>query len=287
MPLAGGHEKREIVYVRPLAWLLTNGYLPLARESEWTLDKGERKLEGWKPGHMYLYTRYLERNGFLAMKDHHRIKAMEAFFLEGNQLYDLLPFPTTDKGPMAQAIRLQNMFMATQRRVIAAGTQLEEALGLVTKAIPRNPDAIRHQETLMRKLITLEERSRYAQPGARDSYWADKFMKSLMLSGATDEFTNEGTRTNTIQKILELQKYSVQGQKICSSDVWHAVKTAHVEVNGGEGENLSGMLQGINTPLARAMLARPPFGDRNGRHQQIELLLCRYYSLLLQCNIRQ
>jgi hypothetical protein len=286
-------EKREIVYVRPLAWLLRNGYLP--RESEWTLDKGERKLDGWKPGHMYLYSRYLERNGmpsfpqpldycnifghdlehdveawenttgFLAMNDHHRMKAMEVIFLEANQLYDLLPFTTTDKGPMAQAIRLQDMFMATQRRVIAAGPQLEEGLTVVTKAIPRNPDAIRHQETLMRKLITLEERSKYAQPGARDSYWADRFMKSLMRSGATDEFVNEGTRTNTIQKILELQKYSIQGQKITASDVWHAVKTAYVEVNGGEGENLSGMLQGLNTPLTRVMLARPPLGDRNGR----------------------
>jgi hypothetical protein len=105
------------------------------------------------------------------MKDHHRMKAMEVIFLEANQYYDLLPFPATDKGPMAQAIRLQDMLMATQRRVIATGTRLEEALGLVTKAIPINPDAIRHQETLMRKLI-LEERSRYAQSGACDSYWA-------------------------------------------------------------------------------------------------------------------
>ena len=50
-----------------------------------------------------------------------------------------------------------------------------------------------------------------------------------------------------------------------TSEVWHAVRTAYVQVNGGEGENLSGMLQGVIIPLERVMLARPPLTDRNGR----------------------
>ena len=40
----------------------------------------------------------------------------------------MLSFSTTDKGPMAQLISIQEMFKAAQRRVIAAGQQLEEAL---------------------------------------------------------------------------------------------------------------------------------------------------------------
>ena len=66
---------------------------------------------------------------------------------------------------------------------------------------------------------------------------------------------NEGTRTHTIQRLLSLQQYSAQGQKVSTSEVWHAIRTAYVQVNGGEGENLSGMLQGVITPLARVMLA--------------------------------
>ena len=127
-------EKREIVYVRSIAWLIWNGYLPKDQES--ILNNGKRTLDGWLPGHMYVSTRHLERNGmpsfpndldycniyghdlehdveawqnttgFIGMKDHHRMKAMELIFQEALLYFDLLPFTTTDKGPMAQAIRL-------------------------------------------------------------------------------------------------------------------------------------------------------------------------------------
>ena len=286
-------EKRDIVYVKSMGWVIWNGYCP--RESEWALDKGKRTLDGWNPGHMYLYTRYLERNGmppfpeeldycniyghdlefdleawentteFINMKEKHRVKAAEMIFEEACKHYDMLPFNSNDKGPMSLIIRLQELFMATQRRVIAAGPQLEDAIGVVSKTIPGNADGIRHQESLMRKLITLEERSRYAQLGSRDPYWANRFMKNLMRAAGPNEFVNEGTRTHTIQKLLVLQQYSTQGQKISMSQVWHAIRTAYVEVNGGEGENLAGMLAGVCTPIARAMMARPPLGDRNGR----------------------
>ena len=68
------------------------------------------------------------------------MKAMELICQETVACYDLLSFPTTDKGPMAQILRIQEMFKAVQRRVIAAGQQLEEALGMVTRAFPRNAD---------------------------------------------------------------------------------------------------------------------------------------------------
>ena len=265
------------------------------------MDSQQRQAHsGWMATRPYVHvyidsTRHLERNGmphfpkdldysniygqdlehdveawqnttaFLGMKDHHRMKAMELICQEIGLYYDLSSVSGTDKGPMAQLIRIQEMYKAAQRRVIAAGQQLEEALGMVTRAFPRNADEIRHQESLMRKLIILEERSKYAQPDDRDSYWADRFMKNLLRSGGADEFANEGTRTHTIQRLLSLQQYGAQGQKVTTSEVWQAVRTAYVQVNGGEGENLSGMLQGFVTLIARAMLARPPLGDRNGR----------------------
>ena len=43
-------EKREIIYVRPMAWLIWNGYIP--KDSEWILNDGKRILDGWLPGHM-------------------------------------------------------------------------------------------------------------------------------------------------------------------------------------------------------------------------------------------
>lgn len=195
-------EKRALIYTRPAGWLIFNGYLP--REHEWTLVNGKCKFDNWKPGDMYLYTRHLERNGmpsfpqeidycniyghdlefdleawentteFINMKDNHRTKMVEMIYLEACSHYQMSNFPTVDKGPLSVLIRLQDMFIAVQRRVIAASTQLEEALTLLTKMIPKDADSIRNQESLMRKLITLEERSKCAPIGSRDTYWATR-----------------------------------------------------------------------------------------------------------------
>ena len=215
-------EKREIVYLRPMAWLIWNGYIP--KDSEWILNNGKRILDMyictclqdiWREMECHgmphfpkdldysnIYGQDLEHDveawqnttAFLGMKDHHRMKAMELICQEIGLYYDLSSVSSADKGPMAQLIRIQEMYKAAQRRVIAAGQQLEEALGMVTRAFPRNADEIRHQESLMRKFIILEERSKYAQPDDRDSYWADRFMKNLLRSGGADDFANEGTR---------------------------------------------------------------------------------------------
>jgi hypothetical protein len=49
--------------------------------------------------------------------------------------------------------------------------------------------------------------------------------------------------------------------------IWHPVRTAFVEVNGGEGEDITSMLACIFPQSARTMLAQGslPFADRNGR----------------------
>ena len=203
-------EKRDLVYVKPIAWMILNGYLP--RNDEWSIINGKRKLENWKPGHMYLNTRYLEKQemppyphdlpysniygqdleydleawehttDFINMKDNHRTKMVEMIYTEALNHYKMENFPATDKGPLGPLIRLQDMFTAAQCRVIAAGPQLEETIAALIKIIPRDSDGIRNQEALMRKLITLEERARYGQIGSRDTHWAALFTKGLLCA---------------------------------------------------------------------------------------------------------
>ena len=50
-------EKREIVYVGPVVWLMFNGYPP--RDHKWTRVNGVPWLQGWKRGHLNTYSRFL------------------------------------------------------------------------------------------------------------------------------------------------------------------------------------------------------------------------------------
>ncbi len=79
---------------------------------------------------------------FINMKDNHRAKIVKMIYLEASNQYKMEKFPTTDKGPLSLLIRLQDMFMAVQHRVIAASTQLEDALVTATKVIPNGMDGI-------------------------------------------------------------------------------------------------------------------------------------------------
>ncbi len=148
------------------------------------------------------------------------------------------------------------MFMAVQRRVIAASTQSEDVLMTAIKVIPNGMDGIPKQESLMRKLVTLEELSRYGYVGSSDAYWEARFMKNLMRAGGAKEYTNAATRAHTPQKLLALQNYHTQGQTVTMDLIWQAVRTAFVEVNEGEGEDITSMLSCIFPPSARATLAK-------------------------------
>ena len=56
-------EKKEVIYVTSLAWILESGYVP--RFQEFTLKNGMYVLENWKQGHLYMGSRHWEKEGLL------------------------------------------------------------------------------------------------------------------------------------------------------------------------------------------------------------------------------
>ena len=292
-------EHRRPIYVKSALWMVFNGYLP--RNAEWSLVNGKRQLTGWNTGDLYLNSRHLERHGmpsfpigryycnilghdlendleaweatadFMAIKETHRAKIVDLINAEASALYKLANFPTTDEGPLGLLIRLQDMFMGMQRRVIAANTTLELALNQVTKLVPKDSDGIRNQESLMRKLVALEERSRYDPIGSRDTYWGNIFLKNLLRAGAQGDYINDATRSHTTAKLLALQNYNAQGQPMTMAMIWQAISIAFTEINGGECESVSVLLSSVIAiaPPSRILLTqgRPPLTDSNGRPQ--------------------
>ena len=75
------------------------------------------------------------------------------------------------------------MHKGFQIRIVSAQEQLTTALAIADAIVPKDLDQIRNHETVMRRLVELDERSRHTQPGEGDSHHALKILKHHLKLG--------------------------------------------------------------------------------------------------------
>ena len=80
-----------------------------------------------------------------------------------------------------------------QLRVIAAQQHLKDATDIAVAIIPKDMDQMREHETVIRRIVTLGERSRRLQPGELDCEIAERIVRNHLRGGAINSFFNEAT----------------------------------------------------------------------------------------------
>ncbi len=103
-------------------------------------------------------------------------------------------------------------------------------------------------------LIKLDERARLAQPVERDEYYTAKFPKHLLRGSlhTVCEYINEANRAHTASKLLVLQQFIAQGQKVTSAMAFEALLGLFIDINGGRGKDIHSIFHsGLLSMLAR------------------------------------
>ena len=294
-------DKRRTIYVANAVYVMINGYLP--KENEMTDNKGTQALDGWVPWILYHNTKTYEKigqpaypneldycnvqghdlkyspeawaatKGLLLTKSTHYAQIVATISSVLLQHFNLDAYPARDRGTFGPLIRFAEMNERYQLRVIAAQQHLKDATDIAVTIIPKDMDQMREHETVIRRIVTLGERSRRLQPGELDCEIAERIARNHLRGGVINSFFNEATRSYTVGKTMGLLES--EGKYLTVATLFSCFRKCFHDVNGGHQEELHSMFGSLlpgMTPSSegssRIMIAQAkpaPFGDRNGR----------------------
>ena len=194
-----------------------------------------------------------------------------------HQYFNLDGYPGRNRGTFGPLIRFADMNERFQLRVIAAQRQIKDAMDIAVAIIPKDMDQIREHEAVVRRIVTLGERSKRLQPGEPDSEIAERIARNHLRGCAVSSFFNEATRSYTIGKVMGLLES--EGKYLTVATLFSCFLNCFHDVNGGHQEELHSMFGSLLSGMppssegpSRIMIAQAkptPLGPKWPRHNVV------------------
>ncbi len=123
-------------------------------------------------------------------------------------------FPSRDAGPWEKLIRVQDLFVAIQRRFAAAKDSIELVLETSKKSIPESIERLRIHEKIMRNYVDLYERATFSTKGSYEDKLLGDWLKFMMKTGSEQKFPNTATASKAIESARILMRSRQGGVKL-------------------------------------------------------------------------
>jgi hypothetical protein len=266
-------KEKDPISASCVVWLTENGYIPEYRDHIY--HEGELVLPNWNMECFYCQTYHWEQFGLEGYQSQHRYCSLRGgdiqndptawgathklmllknktlhqiidlvFKIAGEQ-FDMSSFLSRDAGPWEKLIRVQDLFMAIQRRFVAARDSLEWVLETSRKSIPESIERLRIHEKIFRNYMDLYERATFSTKGSYEDKFLGDWLKFMMKTGFEQKFPNTATASNAIEsaRILMRSESRQGGVKLVQVVVWDQIRSAYFSTGGAGSENVSETLK--------------------------------------------